>query len=251
MNKVALIIPARLGSIRLPNKPIALIHGIPMVCWVAKQAVSADIGDVYIGCCSDKLAKIVQTYGYTTIITDPNLPSGTDRVYAASVFLDKKIGKQYDVIVNVQGDMPFVNPDIIRQVVISINNNSIADIVTPVVAMSAKDNVNDPNIVKAVIAEETNYALYFTRAAAPFDWKEECTRYKHLGIYAFKYDSLKRFVSLSPSKLELSERLEQLRALENGMKILVTIVKEDVIAVDTQEDLENCRKQITEYKALC
>ena len=232
-SNTAIIIPARLASIRLPNKPLADIGSTPMIIRVAQQARLANAGDVFIACCSNKIADVAKNYGFKAIKTNPALPSGTDRVYAAFQTLPLQ---KYSYIINLQGDLPLINPQIIidtKKLLIQPH----VEIATAACEINEISKVNDPNIVKAILTKN-NQALYFTRATAPFGPGK---LYEHIGIYGYKYDALTKFVQASQTDLEKRERLEQLRALENNLKINVTIVDNAPISVDTLEDLERTR----------
>jgi 3-deoxy-manno-octulosonate cytidylyltransferase (CMP-KDO synthetase) len=226
-NETVIIIPSRLSSTRLPKKPLIHIAGLPMVIRVYQQALKANLGQVVIAGCDQELEDLVKSYGYNYVQTDPNLQSGTDRVFHGY----EALGKKYDNIINLQGDMPHVNPATIIAVNDILNNNSDIDIATAVTPMLDSDSVEDRNVVKAVMTHE-NIALYFTRAPIKFD-----KNYKHIGIYGFKNRALSKFVSLPPSNLEKQENLEQLRALENGMKIKIAVVDDPNISIDVEKDL--------------
>lgn len=232
---VAIIIPSRLASTRLAKKALALIDDKPMVQWVFEQCIKAKTGDVYVATCCEEIASVIKSVGGTPIITDPNLPSGTDRVYAAL----QKINKKYEKVINVQGDMPFICPSSIRKVLEIFQPNS--DITTLCAPINNIEDVRLLSIVKPVLSfidEHIAKGIYFSRSPVPYNAK---TYYHHLGIYGFLMHSLEKFVSSSKSLLEEAENLEQLRALELGMNIHVGIVKEAPIAVDTEDDLKQAR----------
>lgn len=238
MMATCVIIPARLASSRLPNKPLAIIGGKPMIAHVWERAREADIGPVYIACCSQKIADVMQGYGAEIVMTDPELPSGTDRVFAAL----QSLSKQSDVVVNLQGDLPFVSSDYIRQAAMLLSNSAV-DIGTLVAPMTKSDHDN-PAAVKAALGEwtsneitnkKTARAIYFSRLPIPYGAAQ---LYHHVGIYAYRLAALKRFVSLPTSALEEVEKLEQLRALEAGMRIDVELVDYVPHSVDTPKDLE-------------
>lgn len=236
MQNTVVIIPARLGSSRLPNKPLALIGDKEMILHVAQKGLSANVGDVIIACSEKPVFDIVENAGFCAIMTDPDLPSGSDRIFAAS----QQLKKQYQYIVNLQGDMPNIDPTLIIKLVDLIQKTD-ADIVTAVAPIISPDENANPNVVKAVLAENGR-ALYFTRSpSVPFG---DGPLYHHIGIYVYKTEALKRFVSLPPSQLELREKLEQLRALENGMSIFAAIVDHAPKGVDTIEDLEFLRSEL-------
>ena len=235
MNAV-IIIPARIGSTRLPRKPLADINGLPMIVRCLKCIEAADIAPIYVATDDEEIKEAVEKHGGEVVMTDPELPSGSDRVYAAAMSLPKK----YDIILNVQGDQPIVYPENIAGLIPALEGG--ADISTPVAFMPNMEDFEKPSVVKAIVAQD-NRALWFTRGQSPYG---EGGYYQHIGIYAYRRESLAKFVALPPSPLELRERLEQLRALENGMTIKVSKVTSDKIplAVDTAEDLEKARSLV-------
>lgn len=234
-NHTAIIIPARLSSVRLPNKPLALIHGKPMILWVVEQALKAKVFDVYIACCDKELCDLLKKHNYNYVMTDPDLPSGTDRVYAAY----ETLKKDYNYIINLQGDLPFISYKTILATHDALISSKGCDISTAVVKVSDKVKVNNPNVVKAVISYQQQ-ALYFSRVNCSYS---NNNIYQHIGIYCYTHDALKKFVSLEQSPLEKLEKLEQLRAIENGMKINVAIVDNVPLSVDTPEDLIAAQNQ--------
>jgi 3-deoxy-manno-octulosonate cytidylyltransferase (CMP-KDO synthetase) len=248
-NKIAIFIPARLASIRLPNKPLADICGQTMIQRVYNQALKADLGEVFIACDSEKMALEIKKFTNKYIITNPDLPSGTDRIYAALKSLSKENTADFEVIINLQGDLPDIDPVIIRRAGISCLKNN-HDIVTLASIIEDKNEITNPNVVKIAIAENKNnnqnfsgLALYFSRNVIPHG---EGNYYHHIGIYAYKKQILEKFVSLPPSLLEKREKLEQLRALENNIKINVEIIDSHPVSVDTKQDLEKIIKLIND-----
>lgn len=237
--KTAIFIPARLGSTRLPNKPLADINGKPMIIHVALKAIKANIGKVYIAAAEQEIVDIAQKYGINAILTDPNLPSGTDRVFEAVI----KNGENFDIIINLQGDLPLIDPQNIITLHNILKNSPHIDISTLASKITNLKEKTNPNVVKAVfshISTNNNYrALYFTRCPAPYGDND---LYHHIGIYGFWFKSLEKFVTLPPSHLEKIEKLEQLRALENNMHIQIALVDSSPLGVDTKEDLELARK---------
>lgn len=229
-----ILIPARLASTRLPNKPLAVIGGAPMIVQVWKRAVASGIGDVVVACDSRAIADAVETAGGVAVMTDPNLPSGSDRIHAALGILDAK--KKYDVVLNVQGDMPTLDPSIIIASVKLLENKAV-DIGTLAAVITDEQEKNDPAVVKIALAGSR--ALYFSRALIPHG---DGPHYHHIGIYAYRREALETFVNLAPSPLEMREKLEQLRALEAGMRIDVAVVDAVPLGVDTPEGLEKARK---------
>lgn len=232
------LIPARLASTRLPNKPLADIHGKPMIVRVWERAMAAGIGPVAVAAAEPEIVQAVESAGGRAILTDPALPSGSDRIHAALGQLDP--GASHDVVVNLQGDLPAIDPAALRAVVDALAAQ--ADIATLAAEITEERERTDPNVVKAVLAlppgSRTGRALYFTRATAPTG---PGPLWHHIGIYAYRRAALARFVGLPPSPLEQRERLEQLRALEAGMRIDAAVVDTIPLGVDTPADLERVR----------
>ncbi len=228
--KILTIIPARLASTRLPNKPLAKIHGKSMIQRVYEQAKKANLGEVFIACDGEEIANEAKKIGAKFVITDPNLPSGTDRIYAAW----REIGGDFEVIVNLQGDLPNIDPRVIEAAAKTALHKD-CDIATVASVIKNIQEIANPNVVKIARAE-SGRALYFSRHPIPHG---EGDHYHHIGIYAYKKSALEKFVKLAPSKLEKRESLEQLRALENDMRIFVEIVEAHPLSVDTAEDLKN------------
>jgi 3-deoxy-manno-octulosonate cytidylyltransferase (CMP-KDO synthetase) len=230
--KVIIIIPARLASTRLPNKPLAMIEGKTMIQRVYEQALKANLGEVIIATDGEKIANEIKKFGGKFILTNPDLQSGTDRIYSAY----KLLNEDFDIIVNVQGDLPNIDPSVISECVnLALEND--CDIATVASKISDISEINNPNVVKIALAQN-GLALYFSRSAIPFSKNINDDYFHHIGIYAYKKNALEKFINLSPSPLEKRESLEQLRALENGMKIAVKIVNAHPLSVDTQEDLD-------------
>lgn len=240
-NDTIIVIPARFGSTRLPGKSLLDINGLPMVIRVMNIAQQLNICEVLVATESEKVAEIVKQYGGTAILTDKNLQSGTDRVFQAL----NNVPNKYDYIINLQGDMPNIDGAIILQIADILHENKNTDIITAIYKIVDQSWRQKPQCVKAVISYNENInlhkCLYFSRSDVP-NGSEDA--FAHLGIYGYTQKSLERFVSLSPSRLEKSEKLEQLRALENDMSIYATIVKHFPISVDVMEDLQEARKII-------
>ncbi len=234
-----IIIPARMAATRLPGKPLADIAGTPMIVRAWQSAVKAGTGPVAVAAGDAEIVATIERHGGSAVQTDPALPSGTDRVFAALELLDPR--GVHETVVNLQGDLPLLDPVQLR-IVKQILETSGADIATLAAPITDAADVDNPNVVKPVVAwaGDAAYgrALYFSRARAPFG---EGPYYHHIGIYAFRRDALARFVALPPSPLEKREKLEQLRALEAGMSIVVARVDEAPLSVDTPEDLEKVR----------
>jgi 3-deoxy-manno-octulosonate cytidylyltransferase (CMP-KDO synthetase) len=235
MNPVV-VIPARMASTRLPGKPLADIHGRPMIAWVIDLAKAAGVGPVLVAAAEEEVAEAALKAGAHVTLTDPDLPSGSDRVHAALEGFDPE--RRYDVAVNLQGDMPTMRAtDVARAVAALREDADIATLVSPSNDAAERDN---PNVVKAVRAADGR-CLYFTRAAAP--WGEGPIE-RHVGIYVYRRDALARFVAAPPSPLEQREKLEQLRALEMGMVIRADAVEDFPKGVDSPPDLEAARRAL-------
>lgn len=228
------LIPARYGATRLPGKPLAEIAGKPMIVRVWEQAVAAQVGPVAVATDTDSVARAIEAAGGTAVLTRGDHASGSDRIHEALHILDPQ-GK-HDVILNVQGDMPTLDPAIIREALAPLSDPAV-DIATLAAEIRDDNERDDPAVVKAVIS--SGHALYFTRARAPYG---DGPLYHHIGLYAYRREALERFVMLPPSPLERREKLEQLRALEAGMRIAVRVVNTVPLGVDTPETLEKARK---------
>lgn len=247
MTKILTIIPVRLASTRLPNKPLADICGKTMIQRVYEQALKANLGEVVIACDGEEIAAEAKKIGAKFVITDPNLSSGTDRIYAAFSQITKALPQQdFDVIVNLQGDLPNIDPNVIKAAASAVEKSD-CDLATVASKIVKRDEITNVNVVKIAIAftqENLGRALYFSRSAIPYSKENSADYFHHIGIYAYKKQALEKFVNLQPSALEKRESLEQLRALENGMKIAVEIVEAHPLSVDTKEDLEIVTKLI-------
>lgn len=240
-NNPIIVVPARLASTRFPRKPLAEINGTPMIIQVWQRAMEADIGPVLVACGDAELVDVVSKAGGHALLTDPDLPSGSDRVHRALSAFDPE--RRHDVIINLQGDLPTIKPALISASLEAFDNSNV-DITTLAVKISEHQERIDENIVKVVISfpSETSKigrALYFSRAMVPST--SIGPHYHHIGVYGYKRDALDRFVALSPSRLEILEKLEQLRALEAGMRIDVSLVDTVPIGVDTPADLDRAR----------
>ncbi len=239
------IIPARLASTRLPGKPLAEIGGEPMIVQVWRRAVEAEIGPVLVATDSSPIADAIRQAGGKALLTDPDLPSGSDRIFAALRQFDPE--RRFETIVNLQGDLPTIEPSSLRASLLPLQDEAV-DIATLAARITRNEERNDPNVVKAVgapLGPTRMRALYFTRATAPWG---EGELYHHIGLYAYRRAALERFVALPPSALERREKLEQLRALEAGMRIDVEIVDSVPLGVDTPHDLERARKILDGHK---
>ncbi|MCE9522213.1 MAG: 3-deoxy-manno-octulosonate cytidylyltransferase [Alphaproteobacteria bacterium] len=240
MSDPLILIPARMASTRLPGKPLADIHGEPMIVHVWRRAIEAKTGRVVVAAAEAAIVEAIVRAGGEAVLTDPSHPSGSDRAFEALKKVDP--AGRHDVVVNLQGDLPTLDPALIASVLAPLGDAAI-DIATLATEICEPSERTNPNVVKAVVAftEGTvqGRALYFTRATAP---SGEGPLYHHIGIYAYRRRALERFVSLPPSPLEKREKLEQLRALEAGMTIAVRIVDAVPLGVDTPEDLARARQ---------
>jgi 3-deoxy-manno-octulosonate cytidylyltransferase (CMP-KDO synthetase) len=234
-----IVIPARLASTRLPGKPLADIHGEPMIVHVWRRGIEAGIGPVVVACAEPEIADAIAKAGGQAVLTKPGHPSGSDRIYEALRIVDPD--GRHDAVVNVQGDLPTIAPETIRAAYELLETEGV-DIGTLAVEIIDASERGNPNVVKAVVERApgaaTGRALYFTRATAPTG---EAPLLHHIGLYAYRTPALTRFVSLPPSHLEQQERLEQLRALAAGMRIDVAVVDAVPLGVDTPADLARAR----------
>ncbi len=236
-------IPARLGSTRLPGKPLADIHGEAMIVHVWRRAREAAIGPVVVACAEAEIACAVEAAGGQAVLTRPDLPSGSDRIHAALAEADPD--GRCDVVVNLQGDLPTLEPRLLQAVLEPLADPAV-DIATLAVEIADPAERVNPNVVKAAVAFPPGgriaRALYFSRSAVPWDAGDPgLPLYHHIGIYAYRRAALERFVGLPPSPLERREKLEQLRALEAGMRIDVARVDTLPLGVDTPADLARAR----------
>ncbi len=236
------VIPARMASTRLPDKPLADIGGAPMIVHVWRRAMEAEVGPVVVACAEPAIAEAVERAGGKAVLTRPDHPSGSDRVHEAVERLDPK--GAHDVVLNVQGDLPTLDPTLVREVLGAMAEPSV-DIATLAVEIRDPEERAAPSVVKAVVSAapgaKGGRALYFSRQPVPWG---EGPLYHHIGLYGFRRAALRRFVSLPPSPLEQRERLEQLRALENGMRIAVAFVDTVPLGVDTPADLARARTML-------
>jgi len=234
-----LLIPARMAASRLPGKPLADIGGVPMIVRVWARAMAAGLGPVVVAAGEAEIVAAVEAAGGRAVLTDPDLPSGSDRVWAALQALDPD--GRHDVIVNLQGDLPALDPAQLQAVTGALASSG-ADIATLAAPIDTHADRVNPAVVKAVVAwgadGQIGRALYFTRATAP---SGDGLLWHHVGLYAYRREALESFVALPPSPLEQREKLEQLRALEAGMTIAVARVDAPPLSVDTPEDLERAR----------
>jgi 3-deoxy-manno-octulosonate cytidylyltransferase (CMP-KDO synthetase) len=237
--RTLVLIPARMAATRLPGKPLLDIAGLPMIVHVLRRAEAAGIGRVAVATDTPDIAEVVTSHGGKAVMTRADHPSGSDRIYEALCKLDPR--GEAEIVVNLQGDFPTIRPENIASVLGPLADPAV-DIATLAAEIHSEEEATNPNVVKAVgskVGTARLRALYFTRATAPWG---EGPRYHHIGLYAYRRAALERFVSLPPSALEQQEKLEQLRALEAGMRIDVTIVATVPRGVDTPADLETARQ---------
>jgi 3-deoxy-manno-octulosonate cytidylyltransferase (CMP-KDO synthetase) len=279
--KTLIVIPARMQATRLPNKPMAMIAGEPMIVQVWRRAMESGVGDVVVACDGEEIAAAIRAVGGVAMITNPDHPSGSDRVWEAV----ETTAKSYDIIINLQGDVPTLEPRLLHEILVPLADSDV-DIATLAAVITDPEEHHNTSVVKVVLgalkdasysvvppplrgrlgggasnfalnpeappsnlpprggeasraATSTHRALYFSRASVPAN---DGPRYHHIGVYAYRREALRRFVSLPPSPLELREKLEQLRALEAGMRIDARVVDTVPLGVDTPEDLTKARK---------
>ncbi|MDX2414886.1 MAG: 3-deoxy-manno-octulosonate cytidylyltransferase [Bacteroidales bacterium] len=239
------IIPARYGSTRFPGKPLAMLDGKTIIKRVYEQA-SLVLDNVYVASDDIRIAEEVKSFGGNIIMTSDTHRSGTDRCAEALRLIRESGSDNPDVIINIQGDEPFIKPEQISQL-INLFSKKDVEIATLVKLIDSDKELHDVNKPKVVVAEN-GYALYFSRSIVPYirdaepgKWLETQDFYKHIGIYGYRADTLLSICNLQPSPLEISESLEQLRWLENGYKIRTAITSYESIGIDTPEDLENAK----------
>jgi len=238
---VLILIPARMASTRLPGKPLADIAGLPMIVQVLRRAEAAKIGPVVVATDDETIFTAVEKAGGRAVMTRADHPSGSDRVFEALGLADPD--RRAQVLVNVQGDLPTLEPGDLAASLRPLADPAV-DIATLAAEIRKPEERTNPNVVKVVgspVSPKRLRALYFTRATAP---SGDGPLYHHIGLYAYRRAALERFVRLPPSPLEMREKLEQLRALEAGMRIDVTIVDSVPLGVDTPQDLETARKML-------
>jgi 3-deoxy-manno-octulosonate cytidylyltransferase (CMP-KDO synthetase) len=237
--RTLVLIPARMAATRLPGKPLLDIAGLPMIVHVLRRAEAANIGRVAVATDTPEIAEAVKSHGGEAVMTSADHPSGSDRIFEALGKLDPM--RDTEIVINLQGDFPTIRPDNIRAVLGPLSDPKV-DIATLAAEIHTDEESSNPNVVKMIgspVSAGRLRALYFSRATAPWG---DGPRYHHVGLYAYRRKALQRFVALPPSPLELQEKLEQLRALEAGMRIDVTIVDTVPRGVDTPADLETARQ---------
>lgn len=237
-----IVIPARMAARRLPGKPLADVNGVPMIVHVWRRAMEAKVGHVLVAAAESEIASAVKAAGGDAIVTEPNLASGSDRVAAALKLRDPAL--RFEHVVNLQGDLPTIDPLAVRRCLAGLTNPSV-DISTIAVRIDNAEDRDNPNVVKAIAPltedREVAFARDFVRTLGP---DHPAPHWHHIGIYAYRRAALERFVSLQPSARENERRLEQLRALDNGMKIAVVRVDSIPLGVDTPADLERARRML-------
>ena len=237
--KPIILIPARMAATRLPGKPLADINGIPMIVRVLRQAQAASIGPVAVAAGDIEIVEAVRAAGGLAVLTDPDLPSGSDRIVAALNEIDP--AGEHDVVINLQGDIPFLAPSVVEATARLLADQPSCDISTVMVAEADRAERSNPDIPKVVASMAPDgrsaRALYFTRSVLYGD----APVWLHHGVYGYRREALLRFTAAEPSPLELRERLEQLRALELGMSIWAAVIDEAPISVDNPADLERAR----------
>jgi len=240
--KTIIFIPARMASVRFPNKPMANIAGIPMIERVWRQAIDSNVGNVYVACSEKEVFELINDIGGKAIMTDPKIPSGTDRIYAALQEIPDS--NEFDNIINLQGDMPLIRPtDIIKVNQPILNGYSIGTLATNLSNIEEKNN----NITKVEIS--WNQENILGESIDFYKTSKGITNniFHHVGIYSFKRTALYKFVKLAPSKNEIDRKLEQMRALDSGIKIGISFVENAPISVDTKEDLIQIESIIRRY----
>lgn len=236
------LIPARMASTRLPGKPMADICGAPMIVQVVRRAVEANVGRVVAAVDHAETFNAITAAGFEAVMTREDHQSGSDRIFEALEKADPQGRARF--VINLQGDLPTIEPETVRAALAPLEDKAV-DIATLTVEITDEEEKTAPSVVKVIgspVSETRLRALYFTRATAPWG---DGPLYHHIGLYAYRRESLKRFVSLTPSVLEMREKLEQLRALEAGMRIDAEIVHAVPLGVDTPADLEKARRVLT------
>ncbi len=239
MTRTLILVPARMQASRLPGKPLADILGEPMIVHVWRRAMEAQIGEVVVATDDRQIVEVVEKAGGRAVMTREDHQSGSDRIFEALASVDSD--GDYEIIVNLQGDLPSLDPQLVSACIAPLDDPDV-DIATLGVEIRDEEERTNPNVVKIVgtpVGAKQLRALYFPRAAAPHG---DGPHFHHIGIYAYRRAALERFVALSPGTLEQREKLEQLRALENGMRIDVSLVDTTPLGVDTPADLEKARK---------
>ena len=239
MKKTVIVIPARYSSTRLPGKPLLIVKNKPIIQYVYEAALKVKGADsVIVATDDERIMNAVKNFGGMAELTSPDCKSGSDRI---SEIANRH--SEFEYIINLQGDEPQITPEVVESVIDALKNDDI-DISTPVRKITDKEQINNPNCVKCVFDNNFN-ALYFSRCPIPYERnKDKSSYYAHIGIYGYKRDSLIKMTRLNQTNLEIQESLEQLRALQNGMKIKVVITDLNPVGIDTIEDYENFKAQM-------
>jgi 3-deoxy-manno-octulosonate cytidylyltransferase (CMP-KDO synthetase) len=245
------IIPARFASSRFPGKPLALIGNKPMIQRVYDQACKT-LESVYVATDDQRIFNAVSSFGGNAIITSPNHLSGTDRCAEAVTIITEETGKKIDIVINIQGDEPFIKPGQISLLMECFNDKTV-EIATLVRKVEPGEDIFNPNQPKVILNSKGD-AIYFSRAAIPFirdaemsNWSKKHTFYKHLGLYAYKAETLRNITSLPRSPLEIAESLEQNRWLENGYHIRTAVTEWESLGIDTPDDLEKAKLFLEDF----
>lgn len=240
MKKTAIIIPARYGSSRLEGKPLIEVNGKPIIQWVYEKAQQAKLADmIIVATDDDRIYSAVKAFGGEAEMTSPNHKCGSDRIREVA-----ERHPEISYIVNLQGDEPLIKPESIDAVARNVQEDDKADISTLIRILKDEDEINNPNLVKCIV-DNNGYAMYFSRSKIPYERNTGiAVFYGHLGIYGYKREALIKMTSLPQTPLEKTESLEQLRALENGMKIKTSVVDFVPVGIDTKEDLEKFKQII-------
>ena len=241
---IAIIIPARYASTRLPGKPLIEVNGKSIIQWVYEKAKGSTLADkVIVATDDERIFDEVKGFGGEVMMTSTDHNSGSDRIFEVMA-----ANPGIDIAVNVQGDEPLITPESIDCAINALLSDETADIATLIREIDDESEISNPNVVKVVFDNNQN-ALYFSRSPIPFHRnKNEAKTYAHIGLYAYKKEALAKMTSLPQSSLELAESLEQLRALQNGMKIKTQIVGYKPIGIDTPEDVEEFKKIVAHLK---
>lgn len=245
------IIPARFASTRFPGKPLALIGGKTMIERVYVQALKS-LESVFVATDDERIYNAVLNFGGSAVMTSDKHQSGTDRCAEAAEIIEKLTGRKTDIVINIQGDEPFIKPEQISQIASCFSDRSV-EIATLVKKIEPGENLSNPNHVKVVVDLKGN-ALYFSRSAIPYirdavenEWLSKHVFLRHIGLYAYKTDILKKITQLPRSPLETAESLEQNRWLENGLKIRTTVTEFDTFSIDTPGDLQKAEELFVKF----
>ncbi len=252
-NKIIAVIPARYGSMRLPGKPLIILAGKTMIQRVYEQAKKSKyINNIIIATDDERIEKAVKKFGGEVVITPAEIASGSDRI----AHVVKNL-KNVDIVVNIQGDEPLINPEMIDQTIAPLLNDNEVQVSTAVKVIENIEDLSNPNIPKVVI-DSNNFAIYFSRSPIPYyrdsgnemNWLKNHPYYKHIGLYVYRREFLLRYSAWKNSPLEMAEKLEQLRIIENGSKIKTVITKFDSISVDTPDDVKKIEKIIQQFESV-